>query len=356
MSFFDSKEEVLQVELTEYGKFLLSRGKFSPKYYSFLDDDILYDSRYANFSESQNNSYKRILYETPIIKPQVNFCSSDKRSMSGYDLTKEKPNITYKLQPGDGRSDIIRENPNYPPLGTSALSNFYYPAWDVNFFSGSIDKINIFTKDAKQLNQFQKTPQIFVSPCICTLTIHEVDADELSPEKEIYTILNNVDVNPPLNENIQQIYAEYWQNQNTIFAQEQKNEKSKSLKNIPIEILDKTRNFFEVSEKNTEDSNFNFDIEVFVEKKVEEKGSTFNIWHPLYFFKKPTNIKNNILLDDYINTESFSIEPDENYVDYYFTLLVDEEIYEISSNTNSFKDIYKSNITFDDKPFGDACE
>ena len=47
MKFFNPKEEVLDIQLTQQGKRLLSMGKFMPKYYAFYDDDILYDSSYA---------------------------------------------------------------------------------------------------------------------------------------------------------------------------------------------------------------------------------------------------------------------------------------------------------------------
>ena len=43
MTFFNQKEEVLQIELTQYGKYLLSRGKWKPAYYAFFDDDVIYD-------------------------------------------------------------------------------------------------------------------------------------------------------------------------------------------------------------------------------------------------------------------------------------------------------------------------
>ena len=51
MEFFDKKEEVLDVQLTEYGKYLLSTGRMRPVYYAFFDDDILYDTNAASFSE-----------------------------------------------------------------------------------------------------------------------------------------------------------------------------------------------------------------------------------------------------------------------------------------------------------------
>ena len=47
MGFFDKKEEVVEIQLTQYGKHLLSRGKMMPKYYAFFDDDVVYDFRYA---------------------------------------------------------------------------------------------------------------------------------------------------------------------------------------------------------------------------------------------------------------------------------------------------------------------
>ena len=43
VKFFDQKQEVIQIELTPYGRQLLSEGKFSPSYYAFYDTNILYD-------------------------------------------------------------------------------------------------------------------------------------------------------------------------------------------------------------------------------------------------------------------------------------------------------------------------
>ena len=69
-NFFDKKEEVINIELTQYGKHLLSRGKFRPHYYAFYDDDVLYDTQYAGYSENQNEAQLRILDHTPTMKPQ----------------------------------------------------------------------------------------------------------------------------------------------------------------------------------------------------------------------------------------------------------------------------------------------
>ena len=70
MLFFNKKEEVLDIKLTQYGKHLLSKGSFRPQYYCFFDDDILYDASKAGISESQNASEERILNNTPKLKTQ----------------------------------------------------------------------------------------------------------------------------------------------------------------------------------------------------------------------------------------------------------------------------------------------
>ena len=56
MEFFDKKEEVIDLKLTQYGKYLLSLGKFSPTFYAFHDENIIYDSEYAGFAETQNEA------------------------------------------------------------------------------------------------------------------------------------------------------------------------------------------------------------------------------------------------------------------------------------------------------------
>lgn len=73
MTFFNKKEDVMKIELTPYGRRLLSKGQFSPIYYSFLDDNILYNPECGGISETGLNAKNRILNETPYLKPQTNY-------------------------------------------------------------------------------------------------------------------------------------------------------------------------------------------------------------------------------------------------------------------------------------------
>ena len=81
MTFFNKKEEVLSLELTPYGRHLLSLGKLKPKYYSFFDDDIIYNLDSAGLSEDSSEIKTRILTDTPYIRPSINF-ESDERTIT----------------------------------------------------------------------------------------------------------------------------------------------------------------------------------------------------------------------------------------------------------------------------------
>ncbi len=71
MTFFDKKEDVLDIKLTPYGRHLLSRGKLMPMYYAFLDDDIIYNVQLQTTSSAgkfgEYNSEIKIIKE--VVKP-----------------------------------------------------------------------------------------------------------------------------------------------------------------------------------------------------------------------------------------------------------------------------------------------
>ena len=60
MTFFDKKEEILELKLSSYGRQKLAAGKFKPVYYAFFDDDILYDGARAGITEDNNDIEPRI--------------------------------------------------------------------------------------------------------------------------------------------------------------------------------------------------------------------------------------------------------------------------------------------------------
>lgn len=114
MTFFNRKEEVIQVQLTRVGRQKLAIGKFIPKFYEFLDDDVLYDKR--NFSpdsiEEQNDIKDRI-----------------KEKVSLRSLTAKQ---SVPVQSGT----YLQENRLIEGLGTFIPYSNYRPAWKIDALDG----------------------------------------------------------------------------------------------------------------------------------------------------------------------------------------------------------------------------
>jgi len=115
MTFFNKKEDVIKIELTPYGRHLLSIGKLKPHYYAFYDDDILYDTNKATgpFPENNSQSKARILSETPNLKPQTNYKGVES-------------NFFNTLRPES-------ENTLPYPIGTSTPTEEKANGWQVTF-------------------------------------------------------------------------------------------------------------------------------------------------------------------------------------------------------------------------------
>lgn len=79
--FLNKKEEVIDLKLTSYGKYLLSIGSFKPVYYAFYDDNVLYDSQYAERTETQNEARKRIKEDTQYLEGLVLFEDLEEKVM-----------------------------------------------------------------------------------------------------------------------------------------------------------------------------------------------------------------------------------------------------------------------------------
>jgi hypothetical protein len=128
MTFFDKKQDVLKIELTPYGRSLLSNGKLMPKYYAFFDDDIVYDVSAIGGEETQDQIKNRILNETPRLRPQR-------------DLTSPETLIS-NFERGEGSSrpfSQIQLNHLTEPIGTSDGTERNAASWNFTAILGEID-------------------------------------------------------------------------------------------------------------------------------------------------------------------------------------------------------------------------
>lgn len=298
MGFFDTKEEVIDIELTQYGKSLLSRGKFRPSFYAFFDDDIIYDTAYAGFHEIQNDSEDRIKNRTP-------------RSHTQHVFTGLEENIS-KLTPAEGAMDeegnpvtkfgpdafvlqplIENEYALGIPIGQSTLGSEYAPAWEVNYFhgkvSGSLDHLS-----GSNLAYF-RIPQLN-----STLT-YETFLAKIGPEGNLLT-----DYIPDNLKNLvieEEDPAELGINLETGMLDELK--PGDTFVQVKPDFL-----LLEILEHNADFWKENYDIEVYkIKESVNANNRKVKEQQQLYFFNPDVD---------------FELTP--THVEYYFHLNVDEEI------------------------------
>ena len=135
MEFFNKKEEVIDLQLTQYGKYLLSLGKFKPVFYAFYDENIVYDSNYAGYSETQNEAEGRIQNNTPNTKVIHNFHSIEDDMVRAVEIKNSgDPELAQlMLQQTPEKSQILVN-----PLGNSDMASDKAPAWTISLLGGEI--------------------------------------------------------------------------------------------------------------------------------------------------------------------------------------------------------------------------
>jgi len=126
MTFFNKKTEVMQIEMTPYGRYLYSIGKFKPHSYEFVDDDILYKA--AGSSELQEAANSRILQETPKLKPVRSIQRRLDSRTENIEIT--EPRVV------DKKMNLI-QNGLYS-LGRSSYSSDMLPHFQLTMIKGEI--------------------------------------------------------------------------------------------------------------------------------------------------------------------------------------------------------------------------
>jgi len=263
MSFFDKKEDVLEISLTPHGRHLLSKGKLSPAYYSFIDDDVLYDVSAAGGSEDNYQVKDRILQDTPILKPQTNFVDLDAK-------TKDLKN--------DLASDVTKYN--LYTLGTSNNIEDYAPSWEISLIR---NEISSSATTLSSSNGIHNIPQIDID---IEFTM-SVDNINLSP--------NPRGLAPSPELQVGRVFQD-----------------GTYLKVEPDQAL------FRILEKNGFLHGESMQIEAF---KCDTTSNQNLI--PLSFVKRDNQIVNDILVEE----QTSSIEEiTPNNVEYFFDIRVDKEI------------------------------
>jgi hypothetical protein len=279
LSIFDQKQDVLDIELTSYGKYLLSKGQFKPEYYAFFDDDIIYDLDHAGMSESQNDTETRILEEIIYLRSNTSRKSKEKTVN-----TLNEHVVDSSLQ----KRWIDQENPlKNLPLGNSKPSltgDNHAPAWAIKAINSRITDFNINGSLYDQTNHV-KIPQIFLQD----------KKIEVKFNKDIET-QNNISLNSV-----------------------------KLPDGTNIEVIDDYI-LLEIDEKNSEDLSENFEIEMY-QMDSDSEWKIENAYKKMLFSVKQENIVDDMLMSpEEMPKQKEMADVSTEYVQHFFDILVDEEI------------------------------
>ena len=149
MTFFNRKEEVLDLQLTQYGKYLVSKGKFKPAFYAFSDDEVLYDVAYVSGSKElaasaheriQNDTVRfKTIYENNGIETRVAELNKHILEKKGGNDSRKRANLNRSPIDdvyGSDYGDHISMAPDDRKLirnliGTSMLGVQEVPSWNI---------------------------------------------------------------------------------------------------------------------------------------------------------------------------------------------------------------------------------
>ena len=307
MKFLNKKEQVIDLQITPYGKNLFSMGRFKPEYYAFYDDEVLYNSKYAGVSEHQNSASIRIR-EVPQLQTQTYFYSAErqvKEAVAFHRLSQENDIRNPAIAPRDINGIPYVQNDNVSiavvpdrefnkaPIGNSDLNSSYAPSWSVNVIEGEIA-----SSSPTQPGLDLEIPQINMTAS---------------------TILTVLTEDQPVSDNFYE------------FNQKGNLPEDNPFQGLFLSVIDEGI-ILEIDEENTTFQWENFDIEIFEVEEVDTPSAT-NIGglntkqflKPLFFKKAVNAIQNNILLDfDEIQPDSTPITSE--FAEYFFDINVDREI------------------------------
>ncbi len=272
MKFLNKKEQVFDIQLTPYGKHKLGAGTLKPTYYSFFDDNVIYDIRYtsASINEPQNDIHRRIKQETQYLEGQTLF----RQVMSGT-----------IVQGGILRETIYEQEENLLTsdgfIGDARMlsqETNVSPAWK------AISLQNIITSSALQdVRNKSKVPQLDIT---AVYTLERVLPEDISTGLNTMSELNTVGT----------------------FSDGRRVRLSTNHPLIYIEEL------------NTELLTENFDIEVFEVRR----GGAEDDFRRLYFETTTPQIVNGMMVTE--QPISIPATLTTSSVEYYFSILRDSQV------------------------------
>tara|TARA_Y100000592_G_scaffold30536_2_gene48651 strand:+ start:62612 stop:63574 length:963 start_codon:yes stop_codon:yes gene_type:complete len=271
MKFLNKKEQVFDIQLTPYGKHKLSAGDLNPTYYAFFDDNIIYDIEYAEGSEIQNDTHKRIKQETQYLESQTLFRQVLSGAVAKGGLLQE---TIYEQE-----QNLLTSDGFIGDARLLAESSNVAPAWKFITMQNTIGSTTL--EDAKNNS---KVPQINLT---ASYILRSIEPQDLNLREE----------------NVRQI-----------------NSRTSTFSDGRLIELQMDDPLFYIEELNTELLIENFDIEVF----QMIRGDVEDDFRQLFFQSKFPQVVNGMLVSEQpiVSNETLTT----GSVEYYFSIATDAEV------------------------------
>lgn len=280
-TFVNKKERVFDIELTSYGRYLMSIGKFKPAYYAFYDDNIIYDKNYADASvtENQNDIDDRIK-DTQYIGSLVLFRDVEETLNNGEGASEWYNQRVITPRQQVPAKDVFKSD---APIGDAAIEGMTEnaPSWKVIGLQTKIDNVS------------QNDPT----------------NNSLIPQINITAQYNKKVVEPGFQPDTQSL-----RNGISRTATFEDGRQIILLSNDPI---------YYIEEANTPVMMKNFDMEIFEVLESSNDGSYQQLSRKNIKSKKP-QVVDGFLVSTVIEQTSQDITVDD--VEYYFDVLADDKI------------------------------
>lgn len=264
MAFFNPKEDVLDIQLTEHGKIMLAKGKLSPVYYEFFDDDILYDTEYGGIQESQKDINTRI-------KSQV----------------RERTQYSFVMSSSGSASPLDQYRNNFYPIGNSSLIKQNYPAFRISTFNNKIAS-SYDTMKGENTGSWANEKILEIEDIEYTIYVDYLDPTQQS-RRNISAIVNNVF------------------DDGTV-----------------LKVKDNEL-FIDIAELNTDVLKENFEISLIIEEEGAEKKLFFENTQEEQIIKNNLLVDNPDFLD-YLSKKEGGFFENSNFTNYYFDISIDKQV------------------------------
>ncbi len=217
MSFFNKKEEVLDIQLTQYGKVALATGQFRPHSYEFYDDDIIYNLEFIGTTEQQNDAQDRI-FSSAKKKPARSIYGSETKVQETNHLGQQKDGKA-QISPNSVDSDLLLRDQvstyetaaqELPLMTVSVLGNGHSIMSETitkttsNYSNTSNDNIKIKTHITRNHNGTFHEP----APLVILMEEHLEFCKDEEFEVKLYEIEKLTDKRGNLVETLSELYLE----------------------------------------------------------------------------------------------------------------------------------------------------